>query len=189
MAPTPADARRLGGRGLLAAAAERPGLWSSPFADLLPDALAHTLGLDLRLVRPDPHTTGAVIVTELHPGGTGGTLHLAYNGSDHYDALVPVAPEPVSEPETGTGPKSDPGAKPGPETESEPDPAPGTESEPDPVAPPVPPLTSQPDGSDPFGEWLRSMAGLTGPDDAETPTGATRCRWRPNSNGTDPPVS
>ncbi|MFD8803828.1 hypothetical protein ACFV0P_34985, partial [Streptomyces atroolivaceus] len=134
IAPTPADARRLGGRGLLAAAAERPGLWSSPFADLLPDALAHTLDLDLRLVRPDPQVTGALLVTGLHPGGIGSPLYVAYNGSDHYDALVP-APEPA----------------------------------PDPVTPTVPSVSQEPDGSDPFGEWLRSMAGITGPDDAEAP--------------------
>ncbi|MFD5185382.1 hypothetical protein ACFWMQ_22820 [Streptomyces sp. NPDC058372] len=128
VAPTPADARRLGGRGLLAAAAEHPGLWSSPFADLLPDALAHTLDLDLRLVRPDPTGTGAVLVTAVHPGGTGGTLHLAYNGTDHYDALVPApapSPPPVPDPPaTSTGPQD-------------------------------------PDGSDPFGEWLRGMDRIT----------------------------
>ncbi|MEU1127631.1 hypothetical protein ABZ371_29620, partial [Streptomyces sp. NPDC005899] len=138
VAPTPADARRLGGRGLLAAAAERPGLWSSPFADLLPEALAHTLDLDLRLVRPDPAATGPLLVTQVHPGGTGGTLHLAYNGRDHYDALVPA-------------------------------PGPGAEPGPDPAAPPVPPALQETRDADPFGEWLRSMGGITGPDDAETP--------------------
>ncbi|MDT0386231.1 WXG100-like domain-containing protein [Streptomyces dubilierae] len=101
--PTPAEARRLGPGALVAAAAEHPGLWASPFADLLPEALAHTLDLDLRLVQPDPRTGGST-VTSLHPGGSGGTLHLAYNGTDHYDALVPAPapapPPPVADPVT-----------------------------------------------------------------------------------------
>ncbi|MEV1019294.1 hypothetical protein AB0J02_03015, partial [Streptomyces sp. NPDC050264] len=97
VAPTPADARRLGTEGLLAAAAEHSGLWSSPFADLLPQALAHTLDLDLRLVQPDSHAPGSTYVTALHPGAGTGTLHLAYNGVDHYDALIPTpTPEPTT---------------------------------------------------------------------------------------------
>ncbi|MFJ4471713.1 hypothetical protein ACIP2X_30115 [Streptomyces sp. NPDC089424] len=102
VAPTPADARRLGTEELLAAAAELPELWSSPFADLLPQALAHTLDLDLRLVQPDPQAPGSTLVTTLHPGGQGGTLHLAYNGSDHYDALVPATAPLTPVPDTGT---------------------------------------------------------------------------------------
>ncbi|MFE5813813.1 hypothetical protein ACFQ6S_10470 [Streptomyces sp. NPDC056479] len=139
VAPTPADARRLGTEGLMAAAAEQPGLWASPFADLLPQALAHTLDLDLRLVQPDPHAPGNTFVTTLHPGGQDGTLHLAYNGTDHYDALVPAtAPlTPVPDPDTTT-----------------------TES-----------ATDDSDGSDPFGEWLRGMGGITDLDrpDTESP--------------------
>ncbi|MFD5571704.1 WXG100-like domain-containing protein [Streptomyces cadmiisoli] len=95
VAPTPADARRLGGGLLLAAAAERSELWSSPIADLLPEALAHALHLDLRLVRPDPHAPDGFLVTTLNPGGQGGTLHLAYNGTDHYDALIPASAVPA----------------------------------------------------------------------------------------------
>ncbi|WP_369275089.1 hypothetical protein AB5J55_38630 [Streptomyces sp. R11] len=138
VAPTPADARRLGTGGLIGAAAERAELWSSPFADLLPQALAHTLDLDLRLVRSDPQAPGNPLVTTLHPGGQGGTLHLAYNGSDHYDALVP-ANAPLA-------PVPDPAAIPEPANE-------------------------EPDGSDPFSEWLRSMGGITDLDrpDPETP--------------------
>ncbi|MFH9010849.1 hypothetical protein ACH4C6_05695 [Streptomyces sp. NPDC017943] len=95
VAPTPAEARRIGSGALVAAAAERPGLWASPFADLLPEALAHTLDLDLRLVRPHPQGSAGSLVTSLHPGGRSGTLHLAYNGTDHYDALVPE-PAPLT---------------------------------------------------------------------------------------------
>ncbi|MGC0361510.1 hypothetical protein RKD25_008885 [Streptomyces sp. SAI-124] len=102
VAPTPDDARRLGSGGLLAAAAERPGLWSSPFAGLLPEALVHTLDLDLRIVGPDPHTPGSIRVTFLHPGGRGGTLHLAHDGTDHYDGLIPVEALPTE----GTPPPS-----------------------------------------------------------------------------------
>ncbi|MGW3991383.1 WXG100-like domain-containing protein [Streptomyces sp. NPDC004830] len=95
VAPTPAEARRIGSGALVAAAAERPGLWASPFADLLPEALAHTLDLDLRLVRPHPQGSAGSLVTSLHPGGRSGTLHLAYNGTDHYDALIPE-PAPLT---------------------------------------------------------------------------------------------
>ncbi|MFJ7071687.1 hypothetical protein [Streptomyces sp. NPDC098781] len=139
VAPTPADARRLGTEGLIATAAELPGLWASPFADLIPQALAHTLDLDLRLVQPDPQSPANTLVTPLHPGGRGGTLHLAYNGSDHYDALVPAAAPLTAVPDPGS---------------VTPDPA-----------------TEKPDGSDPFGEWLRGMGGITDLDrpDPESP--------------------
>ncbi|MGW5368849.1 lonely Cys domain-containing protein, partial [Streptomyces sp. NPDC004011] len=136
VAPTPADARRLGGRGLLAAVAERPELWPSPFADLLPEALAHTLDIGLRVVQPDRQGTDAPVVTQLNPGGSHGTLHLAWNGSDHFDALVP-APAPA--PAHGPVP-----------------PTPTTTS-----APTEPPASREPDGTDPFGEWLRGMGGIT----------------------------
>ncbi|MFE7890431.1 hypothetical protein [Streptomyces sp. NPDC057412] len=104
IAPTPDEARRLGTDGLVAAAAEHAGLWASPFADVLPQALAHTLDLDLRLVQADPHAPGATLVTPLHPGGRGGTLHLAYNGTDHYDALIPATAPLAPVPETVTTP-------------------------------------------------------------------------------------
>ncbi|MFG2193208.1 hypothetical protein ACGFNH_11915, partial [Streptomyces sp. NPDC048639] len=149
VAPAPADARRLGTEKLIAAAADLPGLWSSPFADLLPQALAHTLDLDLRRVLPDPQSPGNVLVTSLNPGGRSGTLHLAYNGIDHYDALVPApAPAPV------------------------PVPVP-TEA--------APATTPDPDGSDPFTEWLRGMGGvndLFGPD-TEAPGTETPDRGDP----------
>ncbi|TGZ03477.1 hypothetical protein E5Z02_25925, partial [Streptomyces rhizosphaericola] len=122
VAPTPGDARRLGTEGLVLAAAERTTLWSSPFADVLPLALAHTLDLDLRLVQPgasDP-------VNALNPGGRSGTLHLAYNGSDHYDALVPVSALPATT-----------------------------------TAPAPLPATPDPTGTDVFGDWLRSMGGVS----------------------------
>ncbi|MEU3743316.1 hypothetical protein AB0E78_40490 [Streptomyces sp. NPDC032198] len=149
--PTPADAWRLGAKGLVASAAELSALWASPFADLLPEALAHTLDLDLRLVQPDGLSPGSTFVNTLNPGGHGGTVHLAYNGSDHFDALVPASAPltPVPDPATSTDPATttDPAA---------------TE---DPAAPP------DPDGSDPFGEWLRGMGGITDLDnpDADSP--------------------
>ncbi|MFE7449028.1 hypothetical protein [Streptomyces griseus] len=140
VAPTPADARRLGTDGLILAAAERPALWASPFADVLPQALAHILGLDLRLVQPDPRAPGSTFVTPLNPGGPGGALHLSYNGTDHFDALVPASalPAPASAPAPTSAPA----------------PAPATE---DPV------------GSDVFGQWLRSMGGVTDLDTPGTP--------------------
>ncbi|WP_237527466.1 hypothetical protein, partial [Streptomyces sp. SID2119] len=98
VAPTPADARRLGTDGLILAAAESTALWSSPFADALPLALAHTLDLDLRLVGTAPSAPASTFVTPLNPGGNGGTVHLAYNGSDHYDALIPAASLPAPTP-------------------------------------------------------------------------------------------
>ncbi|MER6181915.1 hypothetical protein [Streptomyces sp. NPDC001652] len=138
IAPTPDDARRLGTEGLIAAAAEHAGLWASPFADVLPQALAHTLDLDLRLIQSDPHAPGSTLVTVLHPGG-GDTLHLAYNGTDHYDALVPAT-------------------------------APLTPV-PDPATAPADRATDEPEGPDPFGEWLRGLGGITDLDspEAETP--------------------
>ncbi|WP_255311765.1 hypothetical protein, partial [Streptomyces sp. PTY087I2] len=137
VAPTPADARRLGTDGLILAAAELPGLWSSPFADALPLALAHTLDIELRLVRPDASAPAGTSVTPLNPGGRSGTLHVAYNGADHYDALVPATALPAA-----------PTSAPAPA----PTPAPATET---------------PAGSDVFGEWLRSMGGVT---DLDAPT-------------------
>ncbi|WP_435811452.1 hypothetical protein [Streptomyces rubiginosohelvolus] len=126
VAPTPADARRLGTDGLILAAAELPALWSSPFADALPLALAHTLDIELRLVRPDASAATGTSVTPLNPGGRSGTLHVAYNGADHYDALVPAT------------------ALPAPTT-----------------APAPAPATETPAVSDVFGEWMRSMGGVT----------------------------
>ncbi|MFE9051560.1 hypothetical protein [Streptomyces rubiginosohelvolus] len=132
VAPTPTDARRLGTDGLILAAAELPALWSSPFADALPLALAHTLDIELRLVRPDASAATGTSVTPLNPGGRSGTLHVAYNGADHYDALVPAT------------------ALPAPTT-----------------APAPAPATETPAVSDVFGEWLRSMGGVT---DLSSPT-------------------
>ncbi|MGW6026513.1 WXG100-like domain-containing protein [Streptomyces sp. NPDC055214] len=122
VAPTPADAKRLGAKGLVASAAELSALWASPFADLLPEALAHTLDLDLRLVQPDPQTPapGNTRVNTLNPGGQGPALHLAYNGTDHYDALIPasapLAPVPETTPDPTVPPAdvSDPGTTPDP---------------------------------------------------------------------------
>uniref|UniRef100_UPI003D7453EB glycosyltransferase n=1 Tax=Streptomyces sp. bgisy032 TaxID=3413773 RepID=UPI003D7453EB len=180
VAPTPADARRLGTGGLVTAAAEQPGLWASPFGDLLPQALAHTLDLDLRLVQPDPHAQGSTFVVPLHPGGQGGTLHLAYNGRDHFDALVPASAPITAVPDTAptsdeTGTAAPPSPQ-GPETKPSTG-TPSTESTPTPDTPtpskestPTPPEegTPTPDGSvqdgsgsDPFGDWLRSMGGIT----------------------------
>ncbi|MFB6638587.1 hypothetical protein ACFCYF_15150 [Streptomyces chartreusis] len=138
IAPTPDDARRLGTEGLIAAAAEHSGLWASPFADVLPQALAHTLDLDLRLVQADPHAPANTLVTPLHPGGSD-TLHLAYNGTDHFDALVPASAPLTPVPDT--------------------------------VTTPADPATDEPEGPDPFGEWLRGMGGITDLDspDSETP--------------------
>ncbi|MFF2230457.1 WXG100-like domain-containing protein [Streptomyces anulatus] len=145
VAPTPADARRLGTDGLILAAAELPALWSSPFADALPLALAHTLDVELRLVRPDGSAPAGTSVTPLNPGGRGGTLHLAYNGTDHFDALVPAASLP----------------------------APATT----PTPPPVPaPATPDPAGPDVFGEWLRSLGGVT---DLDSPAEETPDRGDP----------
>ncbi|MGV9682338.1 WXG100-like domain-containing protein, partial [Streptomyces cellulosae] len=156
VAPTPADARRLGGRGLLAATAARVDLWPSPFADLIPEALAHTLDLDLRIVQPDPRTPGALTTIALHAGGTGDPLHVAYNGTDHFDALVPD-----TDPSRATTPES----APEPVSASAPQPA--------------------PDGSDPYGDWLREMAGITdtAPETADegdrTPLETQLDRYRP----------
>ncbi|WP_328635174.1 WXG100-like domain-containing protein [Streptomyces sp. NBC_00356] len=170
VAPTPGDARRIGTEGLIAAAAERTGLWSSPFGDLLPHALAHTLDVDLRLVQPDPYgAPGDTLVTRLNPGGGNGTLHLAYNGSDHYDALIPASAPPT----TGTLPVTTgtPGTPPvttgsTPETTGT---APvTTDTMPVTTDTTDTTVTSEPDTdrsgtdrSDPFGEWLRGMGGVT----------------------------
>ncbi|CAM5740832.1 hypothetical protein SMICM304S_03518 [Streptomyces microflavus] len=143
VAPTPADARRLGTDGLILAAAELPALWSSPFADALPLALAHTLDIELRLVGPDASAPAGTSVTPLNPGGHGGALHLAYNGSDHFDALVPAAAVPA----------------------------------PTPTPTPTPaPATQDPAGTDVFGEWLRSMGGVT---DLDAPAEETPDRGDP----------
>jgi len=93
VAPTPEEARRLGAGGLLTAAAHHSGLWASPFGDLIPVALAHATGIDLRVVGNDG-------VLSVNPAGSGGTVYVRYNGRDHYDALVPVASAPAPSPAT-----------------------------------------------------------------------------------------
>ncbi|MET9567314.1 hypothetical protein ABZY07_44665, partial [Streptomyces tauricus] len=165
--PTPAAARRLGARGLVAAAAELSDLWASPFADLLPEALAHTLDLDLRLVQPDPRVPGTTFVNTLNPGGQGGTLHLSYNGTDHFDALVPASapltpvPDPTITKPDPNATKPDPNATKSPATQ-------GSVTQ-DPLA--------QDAGADGvFGEWLRSMGGVT---DLDTPAPETPDRSDP----------
>ncbi|MFJ1801445.1 hypothetical protein [Streptomyces sp. NPDC088180] len=145
VAPTPAEARRLGTDGLILAAAGLPALWSSPFADALPLALAHTLDVELRLVRPDGSAPAGTSVTSLNPGGRSGTLHVAYNGTDHFDALVPAASLPA------------------PATTATPPPAPA-------------PATPDPAGPDVFGEWLRSLGGVT---DLDSPAEETPDRGDP----------
>ncbi|MCX3292220.1 hypothetical protein OR263_36895, partial [Streptomyces sp. NEAU-H22] len=167
VAPTPADARRLGTGGLVTAAAEQPDLWASPFGDLLPQALAHTLDLDLRLVQPDPQAEGSTCVVPLHPGGQGGqggTLHLAYNGRDHFDALVPASAPITAVPDpapTGDESGTVPPARRQPEPSTEPpfpdSPSPESRS----GRAPAPQDTPAQDDSDPFGEWLRGMGGIT----------------------------
>lgn len=154
--PTPADAWRLGAKGLVASAAELPALWASPFADLLPEALAHTLDLDLRLVQPDGQSPGSTFVNTLNPGGRGGALHLAYNGSDHFDALVPASAPltPVPDPATTTDPVTTT----------------------DPALTQNPPTPQDPEGSDPFGEWLRGMGGIT---DLDSPDAGSPDRGDP----------
>ncbi|XXZ51902.1 hypothetical protein AAGT00_29285 [Streptomyces cavourensis] len=114
VASTPADARRIGTGGLIVEAAGERGLWSSPFADVLPLALAHTLDVELRLVGPDPTSPGHTFTAPLNPGGDGGVLHLAYNGSDHYDALVPAAalPTPTTTPTSLITPTPTPSPRP-----------------------------------------------------------------------------
>ncbi|MDQ0988454.1 hypothetical protein [Streptomyces sp. V2I9] len=81
VAPTPQDARLLGSGGLLSEAAGRSDLASSPFGHLLPQALAHSMDIDLRIVHGDS-------VTDLNPGGRGGILYVAYDESGHYTALA-----------------------------------------------------------------------------------------------------
>ncbi|MFC7512527.1 hypothetical protein ACFQV4_29220 [Streptomyces thermocarboxydus] len=126
-----------------------------PFADLIPEALAHTLDLDLRIVQPDPRTPGALTTIALHAGGTGDP-HVAYNGTDHFDALVPD-----TDPSRATTP----------------------ESAPEPVSASA--LQPAPDGSDPYGDWLREMAGITdtAPETADegdrTPLETQLDRYRP----------
>ncbi|MFZ3573432.1 hypothetical protein ACOKM5_41530 [Streptomyces sp. BH097] len=157
VAPTPAEARRIGTEGLIAAAAGRTGLWSSPFGDLLPHALAHTLDVDLRLVQPDRHgAPGDTFVTRLNPGGRNGILHLAYNGRDHFDALIP-APAPLTR--TGTTPVTT--ATTPVATEATPVPT-------DTAATSETDTETDTNGSDPFGEWLRGMGGVTDVFSADT---------------------
>ncbi|WP_435615134.1 hypothetical protein [Streptomyces coelicoflavus] len=142
VAPTPTAARQLGTRGLLTASAELPGLWSSPFADLLPQGLAHTLDLDVRIVAPDQQSPGNTHILALNPGGRGGTLYLDYNGFDHYSALAPL---PHQAPATGPDPAAS-GPEPG-----------------DPFRDWLrdmadAPTLYAPEPGDPFRDWLRDMA-------------------------------
>ena len=89
-APTPAQARTVGLVETLAQTAWRTSMWNSPFGDLIPEVLAATRGVDLRVVSP-LHTQ------RVNPDADGMPLFVAYNDRNHYEALEPSsAPAPVS---------------------------------------------------------------------------------------------
>ncbi|WP_028810022.1 hypothetical protein [Streptomyces sp. 351MFTsu5.1] len=79
------DAVRGHGVGDLVAASLRDvNLWNTPFFDHAPGLVARALGVRLVVVRSDGGPDQAY-----HPDGTR-TVHVLYNGVDHYSALAPA---------------------------------------------------------------------------------------------------
>jgi hypothetical protein len=70
-------------------------LWQSPFYDDVPLLVARALAIDLVVVQPGAH--GDHSARALDAGATGPTVHVHYNGVDHYESLEPdgTAPEPA----------------------------------------------------------------------------------------------
>ncbi|MBK3565708.1 hypothetical protein JHN47_18410, partial [Streptomyces sp. MBT62] len=89
---TPAGTVVLGERGLVDRAIRSPELWHTPFYDDVPLLLTQSLGIDLVVVQPDGH--GGSILHRLSEDADGPTVYVAYNGVDHYETLLPIAPQP-----------------------------------------------------------------------------------------------
>ncbi|MFE2423271.1 hypothetical protein [Streptomyces hokutonensis] len=89
---TPAQTVTLGERGLVDRAIRSPELWHTPFYDDVPLLLTQSLGIDLVVVQPDGH--GGSVLHRLSEDANGPTVYVAYNGIDHYETLLPTAPQP-----------------------------------------------------------------------------------------------
>ncbi|SEF02853.1 hypothetical protein SAMN05216489_09742 [Streptomyces sp. 3213] len=89
---TAAQTVTLGERGLVDRAIRSPELWHTPFYDDVPLLLTQSLGIDLVVVQPDGN--GGSILHRLSEDANGPTVYVAYNGIDHYETLVPTAPQP-----------------------------------------------------------------------------------------------
>ncbi|MFJ6892396.1 hypothetical protein [Streptomyces hokutonensis] len=89
---TPAQTVTLGERGLVDRAIRSAELWHTPFYDDVPLLLTQSLGIDLVVVQPDGH--GGSILHRLSEDANGPTVYVAYNGIDHYETLLPTAPQP-----------------------------------------------------------------------------------------------
>ncbi|WP_234478713.1 hypothetical protein [Streptomyces sp. MBT65] len=89
---TPAQTVTLGERGLVDRAIRSPELWHTPFYDDVPLLLTQSLGIDLVVVQPDGR--GGSILHRLSEDANGPTVYVAYNGVDHYETLLPTAPQP-----------------------------------------------------------------------------------------------
>ncbi|WP_427917245.1 hypothetical protein [Streptomyces sp. cg40] len=88
---TPAQTLTLGERGLVDRAIRSPELWHTPFYDDVPLLLTQSLGIDLVVVQPDGH--GGSVLHRLSEEADGPTVYVAYNGIDHYETLLPTAPQ------------------------------------------------------------------------------------------------
>ncbi|WP_405854208.1 hypothetical protein OG407_01550 [Streptomyces sp. NBC_01515] len=89
---TPAQTVTLGERGLVDRAIRSAELWHTPFYDEVPLLLAQSLGIDLVVVQPDGH--GGSLLHRLSEDANGPTVYVGYNGVDHYETLLPTAPQP-----------------------------------------------------------------------------------------------
>ncbi|MFJ9244869.1 hypothetical protein [Streptomyces sp. NPDC101776] len=89
---TPALTVTLGERGLVDRAIRSPELWHTPFYDDVPLLLTQSLGIDLVVVQSDGR--GGSILHRLSEDANGPTVYVAYNGVDHYETLLPTAPQP-----------------------------------------------------------------------------------------------
>ncbi|MGW3108752.1 hypothetical protein [Streptomyces sp. NPDC001100] len=88
---TPAQTVTLGERGLVDRAIRSPELWHTPFYDDVPLLLTQSLGIDLVVVQPDGQ--GGSVLHRLSEDADGPTVYVAYNGVDHYETLLPTAPQ------------------------------------------------------------------------------------------------
>ncbi|MEW1828224.1 hypothetical protein [Streptomyces sp. NPDC088196] len=88
---TPSQTITLGEHGLVDRAIRSADLWHTPFYDEVPLLLTQSLGIDLVVVQPDGH--GGSLLHRLSEDANGPTVYVGYNGVDHYETLVPTAPQ------------------------------------------------------------------------------------------------
>jgi hypothetical protein len=81
-------------------------LWQSPFYDEVPLLMARALGIDLVVVQPGAR--GGHSALPLDADATGPTVHVHYNGINHYESLEPDGTPAPAAPVSPQGPRPTP---------------------------------------------------------------------------------